>query len=90
MSTHSEPHFRFSKLLRSGARGEVFSPGSPLRIARAIDAESLKGRHEGRGRKTAGGGVSVGVYFSPFTQASTMLAHSCSMWRRWGSYSALL
>jgi type IV secretory pathway VirD2 relaxase len=55
MTPSAEPHFRFSKLLRTGARGDVFSAGAPLRIARAIDAESLKGRHEGRGRKVAGG-----------------------------------
>ena len=57
MTPSAEPHFRFSKLLRTGARGDVFSAGAPLRIARAIDAESLKGRHEGRGRKVAGGKV---------------------------------
>jgi type IV secretory pathway VirD2 relaxase len=51
-----EKSFRFSKLLRDGSRGEVFSPGSRLRIARPLDAESLSGRHEGRGRKTVGGG----------------------------------
>ena len=34
----------------------MFSPGASLGIKRAIDAESLKGRIEGRGRKTAGGG----------------------------------
>lgn len=34
-------------------RGETFSPGSRLRIARPIDAESLTGRHEGRGRSSA-------------------------------------
>src|SRR5690606_33323702 len=33
--------------------GETFSPGSRLRIARPIDAESLTGRHEGRGRRSA-------------------------------------
>jgi hypothetical protein len=55
MNSHEESVLRFSKLLRDATRGEVFSPGSPLRIARALDAESLKGRHEGRGRKTAGG-----------------------------------
>jgi type IV secretory pathway VirD2 relaxase len=43
-------------LLRDATRGEVFSPGAPLNMARSISAESLKGRHEGRGRKTAGGG----------------------------------
>lgn len=59
MTPNAEPQFRFSKLLRTGARGDVFSPGAPLRIARAIDAESLKGRHEGRGRKGGGGAKSA-------------------------------
>ncbi len=56
MTPNTEPRFRFSKLLRDATRGEVFSPGAPLNMARSINAESLKGRHEGRGRKTAGGG----------------------------------
>lgn len=56
MQTHSpSPSFRFSKLLRDASRGDVFTPGSPLRFARSLDAESLKGRHEGRSRKVAGG-----------------------------------
>jgi hypothetical protein len=52
-STITAPAFRFSKLLRDAMRGETFSPGSRLRIARPIDAESLTGRHEGRGRSSA-------------------------------------
>ncbi len=48
---------RFSKLLRDAMRGEIFTPGARLRIARPIDAESLNGRHEGRARKVAGGAV---------------------------------
>jgi type IV secretory pathway VirD2 relaxase len=55
VTPNTEPRFRFSKLLRDASRGEVFSPGAPLNMARSINAESLKGRHEGRGRKTAGG-----------------------------------
>jgi hypothetical protein len=56
MQTHStSPSFRFSKLLRDASRGDVFTPGSPLRFARSLDAESLKGRHEGRAKKVAGG-----------------------------------
>ncbi|MBX3430012.1 MAG: relaxase/mobilization nuclease domain-containing protein [Hyphomonadaceae bacterium] len=55
MTPNTEPRFRFSKLLRDASRGEVFSPGAPLNMARSINAESLKGRHEGRGRKIAGG-----------------------------------
>ena len=53
-TTITAPAFRFSKLLRDAMRGETFSPGSRLRIARPIDAESLTGRHEGRGRGSAG------------------------------------
>lgn len=52
-TTITAPAFRFSKLLRDAMRGETFSPGSRLRIARPIDAESLTGRHEGRGRGSA-------------------------------------
>ncbi|MGD9979487.1 MAG: hypothetical protein AB7H66_05680 [Hyphomonadaceae bacterium] len=51
----ASPSFRFSKLLRDASRGDVFAPGSPLRFARSLDAESLKGRHEGRAKKVAGG-----------------------------------
>lgn len=47
---------RFSKLMRDGGRREIFSPGSPLRFARSLDAENLSGKHEGRARKTGGGG----------------------------------
>jgi prophage regulatory protein len=36
------------------------------------------------------GGISVGTYFRPFIQASTMSDHSCIMCRRCTSYSALL
>lgn len=36
------------------------------------------------------GGISVGTYFLPPTQASTISDHSCIMWRRCTSYSALL
>lgn len=52
---HQSPSFRFSKLLRDASRGEVFAPGAPLRFVRALDAGSLKGRHEGRAKKVAGG-----------------------------------
>lgn len=53
-ATDTVPPFRFSKLLRDAMRGEAFSPGSRLRIVRPLDAESLKGRHEGRGRHSGG------------------------------------
>ena len=36
------------------------------------------------------GGISVGTYFRPLIQASTMSDHSCIMCRRCTSYSALL
>ena len=55
LTHHQSPSFRFSKLLRDASRGEVFAPGAPLRFARSLDAESLKGRHEGRAKKVAGG-----------------------------------
>ncbi|MEJ0022853.1 MAG: hypothetical protein WDN76_05010 [Alphaproteobacteria bacterium] len=42
-------------------RGEIFSPGSPLRIARPLDAEILKGRHEGRARKVSGGSAKTSL-----------------------------
>lgn len=51
----NSPSFRFSKLLRDASRGDVFAPGAPLKFARSLDAESLKGRHEGRAKKVAGG-----------------------------------
>lgn len=46
---------RGSKLLRDAMGPDILQPGSRLRIARPIDAESLVGRHEGRARKVAGG-----------------------------------
>lgn len=57
MTPNSPTHggVRFSKLLRDAMRGEAFTPGSRLRIARPLDAESLIGRHEGRARKMSGG-----------------------------------
>lgn len=42
----NEP-FRASHLLRDPMRKDVIKPGSRLRIARPLDAESLVGRHEG-------------------------------------------
>lgn len=55
----SNASFRYSRLLRDASRSDVFAPGAPLRFARALDAESLKGRHDGpsggRARKVAGG-----------------------------------
>lgn len=42
--------FRASKLLRDAMRRDVIAPGSRLRIARPLDAESLVGRHEGSRR----------------------------------------
>lgn len=45
--------FRASKLLRDAHR-DVIRPGSRLRIARPLDAESLIGRHEGGPTKSGG------------------------------------
>lgn len=44
---------QISKVLRGV--GDRLQPGSPLRIARPIDADSLRGRIEGRAKKTPGG-----------------------------------
>ena len=55
----TEP-FRASKLLRDGLRNDVIKPGSRLRIARPLDAESLIGRHEGStGKLSIGSKTSV-------------------------------
>jgi len=51
--TNSE-RFRASKLLRGALAQDVITPGSRLRIARPLDAESLVGRHEGGSRRGAG------------------------------------
>lgn len=48
---------RGSKLMRDAMGADILLPGSPLHIARPVDAESLIGRHEGRARKVAGGGA---------------------------------
>ncbi|MFN3465361.1 MAG: relaxase/mobilization nuclease domain-containing protein, partial [Terricaulis sp.] len=50
--------FRASKLLRDGMRKDIIKPGSRLRIARPLDAESLIGRHEGSGGQVSFGGKS--------------------------------
>jgi hypothetical protein len=72
-TTITAPAFRFSKLLRDAMRGETFSPGSRLRIARPIDAESLTGRHEGRGRRSAecdaGAFISIAAAHRLFAQS---------------------
>ncbi|KAF0182486.1 MAG: type VI secretion protein [Alphaproteobacteria bacterium] len=54
-STSLNALLRGSKLLRDAMGADILQPGSRLRIARPIDAESLIGRHEGRARKVAGG-----------------------------------
>lgn len=52
--------FRASKLLRDALRKDVIRPGSRLRIARPLDAESLIGRHEGsRAQLSIGSKASV-------------------------------
>jgi type IV secretory pathway VirD2 relaxase len=51
--------FRASKLMRDAMGRDLISPGSRLRIARPLDAESLVGRHEGSGRPTSSGADSL-------------------------------
>lgn len=51
--------FRASKLMRDAMGRDLISPGSRLRIARPLDAESLVGRHEGSGRPKSSGSDSL-------------------------------
>lgn len=51
--------FRASKLMRDAMRRDSISPGSRLRIARPLDAESLVGRHEGSGKAKSSGADSL-------------------------------
>lgn len=56
---HSSKTFRSSKLMRDAMGRDLISPGSRLRIARPLDAESLIGRHEGsRPRVSTGASLS--------------------------------
>lgn len=49
-SPNSKEPFRASKLLRDAMSKDALRPGSQLRIARPLDAESLIGRHEASAR----------------------------------------
>lgn len=51
--------FRASKLMRDAMGRDIISPGSRLRIARPLDAESLVGRHEGSGKAKSSGADSL-------------------------------
>jgi len=51
--------FRASKLMRDAMRRDIIAPGSRLRIARPLDAESLVGRHEGSGKVRSSGADSL-------------------------------
>lgn len=66
----TEP-FRASKLLRDALRKDVIKPGSRLRIARPLDAESLIGRHEG-----SSGKLSIGSKTSVASQLQKRIGSS--------------
>lgn len=73
-SNRNEP-FRASKLLRDAVRKDVIKPGSRLRIARPLDAESLIGRHEGsRGQLSIGSTTSVAAQLQKRIGSSRALA----------------
>jgi hypothetical protein len=70
----TEP-FRASKLLRNALRKDVIKPGSRLRIARPLDAESLIGRHEGStGKLSMGSKASVASQLQKRIGSSRALA----------------
>jgi len=73
--SRKEP-FRASKLLRDALRKDVITPGSRLRIARPLDAESLTGRHEGGSRLSAGGGDSLSARLQKRVGSSRALARA--------------
>ncbi len=67
--------FRASKLLRDALRKDIIRPGSRLRIARPLDAESLIGRHEGsRGRLSVGNKTSIASQLQKRIGSSRALA----------------
>jgi hypothetical protein len=74
---HRDEPFRASKLLRDALRKDLIRPGSRLRIARPLDAESLIGRHEGgRGRLSIGNTASVASQLQKRISSSRALAAS--------------
>ncbi|GIK49871.1 MAG: hypothetical protein BroJett013_25680 [Alphaproteobacteria bacterium] len=67
--------FRASKLLRDALRKDIIRPGSRLRIARPLDAESLIGRHEGsRGQLLVGNKTSIASQLQKRIGSSRALA----------------
>lgn len=78
----SEP-FRASKLLRDALRKDVIKPGSRLRIARPLDAESLIGRHEGStGTLSIGSKTSVAAQLQKRIGSSRALASALMRGRK--------
>lgn len=76
---------------RSLAGRAPIHPNCPRAISRcqamALTPGSIAGSGSSNGIE---GGMSTGTRFLPATQASMMSDHSCIMWRRCTSYSALL
>lgn len=67
------------------------SPHRSRTISRCHAAAIAPGSIAGSGSSNGiEGGMSTGTRFLPATQASMMSDHSCIMWRRCTSYSALL
>lgn len=73
--------FRASKLLRDAMRKDVIKPGSRLRIARPLDAESLIGRHEGS-RAPIGAKTSIASQLQKRIGSSRVLATSLMRGRK--------
>ena len=67
------------------------APDRPRAISRRQATAIAPGSSAGSGSSSGiEGGMSTGTRFLPATQASMMSDHSCIMWRRCTSYSALL
>ena len=71
--------------------GPSLETNSPCPRPRRETTSGPPGQRAGSGSKIGiDGGMSVGTYFLPSTQASKMSDHSCIICRRCISYSALL
>ena len=76
---------------RSLAGLAPISPDRPRAISRCQATAIAPGSRAGSGSSSGiEGGMSTGTRFLPATQASMMSDHSCIIWRRCTSYSALL
>lgn len=92
--------FALSPRLASSGISPRSTPGCWRGPRKANPSRTARARHQAQvppsqraGSSAIDGitvGSSVGTYFRPSTQASTVSAHSCIMWRRCTSYSALL